>query len=227
MRQLRILVDMDDTIEHLLLAWVDCLNERHGTSVEYKEIREWNLCTAFPTLTKEQVFAPLVEDEFWKTVKPMAYASEVLEWAINEGHEIYIVTASAYETIKSKMENVLFKYFPFISWKNVIIAHNKQMIRGDIMVDDAPHNLEGGDYVKVLMTANHNRDYNASEHGMTRVNDWYDVRNCIIAVACEDELKIGLQANRENPVWYLERDWGVKLHPYQSVLLQSMLGGTN
>lgn len=183
MRQLKILVDMDDTIEHLLFAWVNCLNKRHGTSVEYKDIREWNLCTAFPTLTKEQVYAPLVEDDFWETVKPIDGAAEVLEWAIGEGHEIYIVTASTYHTLKSKMENVLFRHFPFISWDRVIITSNKQMIRGDMLVDDAPHNLENGQYVKVLMTAPHNMNYDAARNHMIRVHTWNDVKECIIKLS--------------------------------------------
>lgn len=228
MRQLKILVDMDDTIEYLLFAWVDCLNKRYGLSVKYSDIHEWNICTAFPTLTAEQVYAPLVEDDFWTTVEPIPDASEVLQWAMEQGHEVYIVTASAYETIKSKMENVLFKHFPFISWKNVFIAHHKQMIRGDILIDDAPHNLEGGDYVKLLMTANHNRSYDASANGMIRVNDWHDVRNCIAAVAYEDELKEGLAEHKDNPIDYLKNEWSfVNLLPFQAILLQSMLGGTN
>ena len=189
MRRLKILVDMDDTIEHLLYAWIDCLNERHGLSVKYGDIKEWNICTEFPTLTAGQVYAPLVEDEFWSTVKPIPYARDVLQWAIDQGHEVYIVTASAYETIKSKMENVLFRHFPFITWKNVFIAHNKQMIRGDVMIDDGPHNLEGGDYIKILMTASHNRQYDAAANGMTRAYGWHDVQECIDAIANGDTLK--------------------------------------
>lgn len=189
MRRLKILVDMDDTIEHLLYAWIDCLNKRHGLSVKYSDIKEWNICTEFPTLTAGQVYAPLVEDEFWSTVKPIPYARDVLQWAIDQGHEVYIVTASAYETIKSKMENVLFRHFPFITWKNVFIAHNKQMIRGDVMIDDGPHNLEGGDYIKILMTASHNRQYDAAANGMTRVYGWHDVQECIDAIANGDTLK--------------------------------------
>lgn len=228
MRQLKILVDMDDTIEHLLFAWVDCLNKRHGLSVKYSDINEWNVCTAFPTLKAEQVYAPLLEDDFWKTVKPIQGAGDVLQWAIEQGHEVYIVTASAYETIKSKMEHVLFKYFPFISWKNVLIAHRKQMIRGDILIDDAPHNLEGGDYVKLLMDANHNMSYDASGNGMIRVHNWNDIQQCIIAIAYEDELKESLARHKEDIVDYLKNEWGfVNLLPFQKILLQSMLGGTN
>lgn len=213
MRKLRILVDMDDTVEYLLYAWVDRLNEKHDLSVQYSDIQEWDISIAFPTLTREQVFAPLFEDDFWETVKPMPDAAEVLKWAIDEGHEVYIVTASAYQTIKSKMENVLFKHFPFISWENVFIAQNKQMIRGDILIDDAPHNLEGGDYAKLLMTASHNQTYDAYANGMTRVYNWYDVKACIFAIAHADELKGSWPSEIE--------------HVVSRIQLQNMLGGTH
>ena len=110
-------------------------------------------------------------------------SESMIKWAIDEGHEVYIVTASAYETIKSKMENVLFRYFPFISWSNVIIASNKQMIHGDMLIDDAPHNLIDGKYVKILMTAPHNINYDAARNHMIRVNSWEEIKDCIIKLS--------------------------------------------
>lgn len=229
MRQLTILVDMDDTIEHLLEAWVDCLNTRHGTQVKYDDITEWDLCKAFPTLTKEQIHAPLVEDDFWKTVRPMDGAEDALKWMIDEGHKVYIVTASAYKTIEAKMENLLFKYFPFISWENVIITSNKQMVKGDILIDDAPHNLEGGDYVKILMSAGHNRKYNAEQNGMYRVCTWYAVKMCVRTIAYMDEIFDDFDyAKEEGKIpEFLEYDVGIDLLPYQRLMLKSLLGGTN
>ena len=41
MKLLDILVDMDDTIEHLLNAWVEYLNARHGTSVKVDDIYDY------------------------------------------------------------------------------------------------------------------------------------------------------------------------------------------
>lgn len=225
MRQLTILVDMDDTIEHLLEAWVACLNERHGTQVRYGDITEWNLCNVFPTLTEEQIYAPLVEEDFWKTVRPMEDAAEVLKWTIDQGHKVYIVTASDYRTISAKMEHVLFKHFPFIKWENVIITSNKQMIRGDILIDDAPHNLEGGDYVKILMSAGHNRRYHAEENDMFRVYTWRAVQMCIAAVAAEEEYVAGFEQCKDDLVMYMECGLGIYLHPYQRILLKSVLGG--
>lgn len=158
-KKLTILVDMDDTIENLLVHWIDWLNEAYGTSVDAEEIRSWNIQEAFPDLTAEQVYEPLLLDEFWFRVTPKPDAQEYLQTLADDGHEIYITTSSNYKTIPVKMEHVLFKYFPWLDWDHVIIASRKQMIRGDVMVDDGPHNLEGGRYYKILMDAPHNRDY--------------------------------------------------------------------
>lgn len=226
MKFLTILVDMDDTIEHLLKAWVEYLNERHGTSVKLEDITEWDLTVAFKTLTREQVFAPLAEDELWERVEPMEKAADVLQRIITKGHTVKIVTATAYQTVRSKMENVLFRHFPFLAWKDVIIAQNKQMIKGDVMVDDAPHNLENGDYVRILMNAPHNKLYDDRANDMYRVNNWDEIEYIIDIVAYADEYISGYSECWENnPALFLESGCGIKLSPIHRLLLKIISGG--
>lgn len=165
MKHLTILVDMDDTIESLASAWVDYLNARHGTTTKLTDITSWDISKAFPTLTNEQVYAPLFEDDFWDWVKPIDGASEVLQKLIADGHKVLIVTTSNYHTLASKMERVLFKYFPFLTWNDVIITSHKQLVNGDILIDDGIHNLEGGNYFKILMTAHHNKNMMQKQMG--------------------------------------------------------------
>lgn len=40
MKNLTVLVDMDDTIEGLLQAWVESLNKTHGTTVKKDDVTE-------------------------------------------------------------------------------------------------------------------------------------------------------------------------------------------
>lgn len=167
-----ILVDMDDTIEYLTTAWVNYLNRIYGTSVTRDDLTEWDVTKAFPGYTREQVYAPLLDDNLWKDVRPIENAAENLQKLISDGHKVYIVTATHYQTLRAKMDEVLFKYFPFISWSNVIITSNKQLVRGDIMIDDGPHNLVGGDYIKILMEAPHNKSFDEKPHGIYRVKNW-------------------------------------------------------
>ena len=166
---------MDDVLENLSEAWVDYLNLKYGTNVSADNVVDWKISQFFPELSEDQVYRALCDDELWKTVRPLDGASEALQSLMRDGHQVYIVTNSHYRTLIAKMENVLFNYFPFLSWDQVIIASHKQMIRGDVLVDDGIHNLIDGDYIKILMDRPYNRSFDADAAGMYRVYDWNDI----------------------------------------------------
>lgn len=183
MRKLTILIDMDDTIELLAKAWVAFLNDRYGTSVTPETLSDWEVWKFFPGLSKDEVYAPLYEDEFWDWVEPMEGASDYIQKIMDDGHKVLIVTASTYHTLKPKMEKVLFKYFPYFSWHDVIVTYQKQLIKGDVLVDDGPHNLIGADCCKILMDSPHNRKFDAESNGIIRVKNWSEVYSEIKNIA--------------------------------------------
>jgi 5'(3')-deoxyribonucleotidase len=170
-----ILVDMDDTIEQLLKALVNRANERFHRSVSVEDVTDWSIVCAFPGIEKKQIQDFMREPDFWKDVEPVPGAAEALKHFMDEGHQVYIVTATESEHVNEKMKGVLYKYFPFISWDHVIVTSRKQMIRGDILIDDGIHNLEGGEYRKILFTAPYNRNYDAETNGMIRVHNWNEI----------------------------------------------------
>lgn len=179
MKKLKVLVDMDDTMENLLVCWLNKLNEKHGTGIKYSDIYCWDMCKIFPELSKSEIFAPLHDESFWEDIKPIDGSVQYLQQLIKDGHDVYVVTAAHYNTVKPKIEKVLLKYFPFIPWNNVIITSSKQMINGDVLIDDAPHNLVGGTYFKILMDAPHNQGYTAENNGMVRVHNWEEIYRLI------------------------------------------------
>lgn len=174
MRKLTILFDADDVAENLCDCWIEMLNERYGTSVTLKDVQNWDMTKAFPTLTKEQVFDVLHTDEIWKRITPLPGAVEVLQKLHNEGHELYMVTASDYRTCKPKVDRLL-ELFPFLDWKHIIVTNNKQIVRGDILIDDGPHNLVGGDYFKILFDRPHNHSFDAASTGILRLYTWEEI----------------------------------------------------
>ena len=182
-RKVTILIDVDDTIEYLLKAWVNYLNDKYGYSVDWTEIRSWNLHDSFPELSQDQIYGALQDADLWDNVTPMPLAQKLIKKLISEGHDVYLVTSSYYKTIPAKFDRMLFKYFPFIDWSHVIIACNKHMINGDVLIDDGPHNLEGGEYKKILMSSPHNLDYPAEDNEMVRVNNWVEAYNEIQKIA--------------------------------------------
>lgn len=174
-----ILIDIDDTIENLCEIWVDWLNKEYGTSVKYNDITEWDMSKFFSNLTREQIFEPLYNPKFWDCVQPKPGAVEYVKKLIDEGYNVYLCTTADYKNVRLKFENVIQKYFPYINWNQVIVASCKQMINADILVDDGLHNLENGNYIKILVSAPHNATYDAKGNGMYRVDNWEEIYELI------------------------------------------------
>ena len=171
---LTILFDADDVAENLLNCWIKLLNERYGTSVAFEDINDWDMTLAFPTLTKQQLFGVLTEDELWRSLEPMPGSQRILQKWYDQGHKLYMVTASDYRTCKVKVERIL-EMFPFLDWEHIIFATNKQMVRGDILIDDGVHNLIGGAYHKILFNRPHNRGLDVEKYGIRRAETWDEV----------------------------------------------------
>ena len=182
-----ILVDMDDTMEQLLAAWLKKLNTMYGYDVTPEDSVVWDVSAAFPGLTREQVYDVPRHDDFWKEVEPVPGAVEVMKKWVDAGHDVYVVTASQYESIPGKMRDHLFKWFPFITWDHVIITSHKQMLKADVLIDDGVHNLEGGDYEKILVDAPYNRHYDEAAHGMKRVYNWAEIEAEVEKIAARKQ----------------------------------------
>lgn len=186
MKQLTILVDFDQTLNNLNEAWVAYLNERHGTAVKTDDIKCWDITKAFPTLTPYEIFKPLLEEALWERVTPLPKAYDNICKLKNDGHKVYVVTTSNPVTVPIKLQKVLFKYFPFFTYNDVIITSHKQLIIGDVLVDDAPHNLEGDTtYAKILISAPHNRSFDEKTIDATRAEDWDEIYELINNLAKE------------------------------------------
>lgn len=178
MRKLTILFDADDVVENLCDCWISMLNEKYGTSVVLDDVRDWDITLAFPTLSKDQVFSVLHDDRIWARLAPLPGSVETLQKLYDEGHQLYMVTASDYRTCKPKVERLL-ELFPFLDWGHIIITSHKQMVRGDVLIDDGPHNLVGGEYFKILFDRPHNRSYDAPGNAMLRLHTWEEIYTVI------------------------------------------------
>ena len=115
-----ICVDMDDTIVNLVPAWIDWLNRKHKTNVQYEDVTDWDISKFFPTIKPTEVFEPLFDDSFWYYVEPREGALHYVKKLIDDGHKVYICTSSHYKTLTSKLENCLFKHFVTIEGLKVV-----------------------------------------------------------------------------------------------------------
>lgn len=182
MRKLRVLSDADDTIENLIACWVNELNKTHSLNVTPDDVRSWDFSDAFPMLTQEEIYAPLYVKDVWKGLEPLSDSYYYLKKIMDDGHELKIVTATNYHTCDVKIARIL-EIFPFLTWEQFVITSNKQIVEGDVLVDDGVHNLIGGKYEKILFDQPHNRSFNERDIGAIRVYNWEQAYKTICDIA--------------------------------------------
>ena len=136
-----------------------------------EDIKEWELEKAFPNLSESELLAPLIQAEFWQRVTVKPGAVDIIKKLIQDGHKIYVVTSSSYKTLQAKLDNCLFKYFPFLNEEDIIITYDKSLIGCDLLLDDAIHNLINFNGIKVLFDASYNKNSTVEDF---RVNSWKD-----------------------------------------------------
>lgn len=134
---MRIFIDIDDTITNFGEVLLKNLNEKYHTNYNIFDITYWDWI-------KENFEEPwsILTPWFWREVKVDQKAKEFIKKRIENGDEIYIATATFIdEALPVKIETTLNQLDNIIDKDHVIITRNKNILCGDIMIDDGLHNL--------------------------------------------------------------------------------------
>lgn len=176
-----ILVDMDDTLTTLGKPWIDYLNETYGTSVKMEDIDSWSIHKFFPEIPVNLVYKALSEPDIWRNINPLPGAIEAIK-KLQKEHDVYVVTSAQADSIPYK-EKALLKYFKTLNHKHIIYTQNKQMIKGDILIDDGPHNLKGFNGTKILFDKWHNKSFDEKSIKAHRAYSWHDILDLIYSIS--------------------------------------------
>jgi 5'(3')-deoxyribonucleotidase len=141
-----LLVDMDAILADLTAEWYSCYNQSNlqepHEDVTVHNVTEWEIPNA---KNRDLLWSILSHKGLYRNLPVIPGAIEGMRAIHDSGKfETYIVTAAtaAEHTIMEKVQ-WLGEHFPFIKRRNIIACYNKSLIRGDFLLDDAPHNLEG------------------------------------------------------------------------------------
>lgn len=170
MKKFTILVDMDDTLVETVRTWIHWLNVKHNLSVKYEDIKCWDMQVAFPSLTLDQIRAPLMNEHFWMLVKPKPDAVEYLKKLMDDGHKVIICSASHPYTITAKIKYCLFKYFDYLQTEQLMFTYKKQIVNADFCIDDGIHNLIDAPYRGILISTPYNEAIEETEYEKTIVS---------------------------------------------------------
>ena len=180
MTTLTILCDVDGVCANLYPVWLRRYAEITGRLVRPEDIRSWDFGGL--QLDKRILFGILDEPNLYDEVKEVEDSHMGVKFLRLMGHRVVFCTSSTPAGAYSKM--LWLAEHGFISgrglnvYRDVVICHDKSLIRGDVLIDDHAGNFVGFGGVKILFDQPHNRSL--VEKGFVRLYGWHDVVNYIL-----------------------------------------------
>jgi 5'-nucleotidase len=165
-----LLIDMDSVICDLMTEWHRRYNRDYQDNLSVDKLKCWNSEKYVKPECGVKIYDYLEEPGLFLDLKPLPNAIEVLE-RLHKNYDILIVTSSVSNAFSDK-ERWVEKNLPFIGKYNLVFSHRKNMIAGDLLFDDAPHNLKAftsTGRIAVAMDYPYNQDID-----VPRVKNWLE-----------------------------------------------------
>ncbi|MDU1890818.1 MAG: 5'(3')-deoxyribonucleotidase [Dysgonomonas sp.] len=164
----QVLVDMDGVLADVYRQFQLYEERETGRLIDLKELVGILELDAFPNGKRH-----VMSEGFFRTAPVIEGSIEGLKY-LNDKYNILIVS-SATEFPQSLTEKLdwLAEYFPFISWRQIILCGEKKAIKGDIMIDDHPKNLDYFKGERYIFTQPHNELIESDRY--IRVNSWQQI----------------------------------------------------
>jgi 5'-nucleotidase len=155
---LLILCDLDSVVVNVMDPWISWLKTELGYKGTLDDITEWQIDKVVPPEIGKKCYNFLKQPDIFRNLKAYDGALDGLKYLKSLGHDIVIasfppVAQAATDKFLWVKENL-----PWLSKEDVILTHRKSMIKADVLIDDASHNLVAhrkvwGNSVKLITIA--------------------------------------------------------------------------
>ena len=135
-----IAVDWDCVLNNLMDKVLEIYNAQSGKNIQMSDLTEYNFYDCLPKEDADGMTKLFKNKTMWDSLTPIQGAKDGLQKLLDNGHKVYIVTATATENWPWKI-SWFKKYFPFFNTDNIVLLKDKSLFKCDIMVDDSYDNL--------------------------------------------------------------------------------------
>ncbi len=169
----RIALDMDGVLADVYNHFIKMHFEETGESLTIEALEGKTELEAFPHIRKH-----VNSTGFFRDLKLIPGCQQYVE-QLNQQYELFIVSAATeFPLSLSEKQIWLNKYFPFLTWRQMVFCGSKEIIRADIMIDDHFKNLDYFPGETILFTQPHNKFADAGRH--RRVTHWEEVGQILL-----------------------------------------------
>lgn len=136
---MRILVDMDSILCDFYFGVLERYTADTGLPVAKDALNHWD--AVLPN--GKDSWAYFKEPGFFRELKPIPGALEFVRSAKERGHDVLIVTASTLTHGPGEKFEWLTQHLPDFDRNQVIFAKRKELVSGDLLIDDNAPNCAG------------------------------------------------------------------------------------
>ena len=174
-----IAIDIDDTLCNLQDVVINLFNERFGAHYKLSDFIEYDVMNVLPNQDGIVMRDMYGEQGLYSKVRPIAGSQDALQKLINEGHQVYLVTAAIPKTYAEKIEFIR-RYFPFIDESHICCIQHKWMFKCDIMIEDNLQTLLAKPYYhRVLFDRPWNQCNKDYVYDIHRVKNWNEIMEVV------------------------------------------------
>lgn len=177
---MNILLDMDGVLTHFIPALIEQYNFLSGENIKEEDIRGFNINDYVndPALVKRIKYST----GFIRNLRPRTGAIEMVDHLVELGHEILFVSVPTNCPTSGHEKRDWLNYYFSKTWRKapliLVPPAMKKHIRGDVLLDDDPRNLENlhGSTKALLWHTRQNAEITGHEriYSYDQFADWID-----------------------------------------------------
>lgn len=145
-----LLLDMDACIANLEGPWLDAYNRDYNDNLTPDKITDWEIQDFVKPECGAKIFDYLSVPGFYESLPvipgsqdAVAYIDRLTDRAGHQAYEIFVVTSGTnHPCIPSQKVTWMAKHFPWIDAKHIITCYHKELVKGDVLIDDSPKNAK-------------------------------------------------------------------------------------
>lgn len=183
MRKLKLIIDADSVLAKTITHLLELYNKEYNLDFMFEDVSDFYLPNIQVKDTNMEKY--FRQRGFFYDLEPVEGAQEYVNKLIQDGHDIIVATAAQFTSFEDKYR-WLRRYFINIPKENIMMAVRKDLIKGDIMLDDGLHNISKSicDYAVIF-----DRPWNrVGDNEHIRIYNWKEFYEFVYKIAnTEDE----------------------------------------
>ena len=173
-------VDLDNILNNFTEKILEIYNSQSGKHIQMSDLTSYDFADCLPKEDANGIIKLFKNKTMWDSLSPISGARDGLHQLIDDGHKVYIVTATSPESFPWKIQ-WLKKYFPFFNTENVVCMVDKSLFKCNVLIEDCMDQLIKNKLCyRICLDYPWNRsDPKDLVYDIRRVKDWKEILETI------------------------------------------------